>query len=137
VQDDRQRGGDRNRPEMRLDSRLHRLVVVGHHREHGVGAGSFRALRQFDRLTGRIGSGPGDDPDAAPCHLDGGSNDAFPFRGRQSGGFAAGFADQDGSDAGIYLALAKFRNGCQIDGTMLIERRGNVGYVARKPGGGH
>ena len=59
VQDDRQRGRDRDRPEMRLDAGLHRLVVVRHHRKHRIGAGRFGALRQLDRLAGRIGSGAG------------------------------------------------------------------------------
>ena len=121
---------------MRLDSGLHRFVVVGHHRKHRVGAGRFGALRQLDRLTGRIGSGAGDDADAAPRDFDGGADDAFLFCRRQRRGFAAGFADQDGGDAGINLALAKPRKGCQIDGAAFIERCGNIGYVARQPGGG-
>ena len=64
VQDDRQRAGDRNRPEMRVDSGLHWFVVVRHHRQHRIGAGRFGTLRQFDRLTGRIRSCAGDDADA-------------------------------------------------------------------------
>ena len=106
VQDDRQRGRDGNRPEMRLDSGLHRLVVVRHHRKHRVGASRFGALRELDRLTGRIRSGAGDDADAALRHFDGGADDAFLFRRRQRRGFAAGLADQNGADAGTDLALA-------------------------------
>ena len=127
MQDDRQRAGDRDRAEMRVDSGLHRLVVVRHHRKHRVGAGRFGALRQFDRLTGRIRTCAGDDADAAMRGLDGGADDAFLFRWCQRGGFAAGLADENGADAGIDLALAKPRKSRQIDRAVVIERRRNVG----------
>ena len=121
---------------MRLDSGLHRSVVVGYHRQHRIGAGRFGALRQIDRLTGRIGSGTGNDADAAPRYVDGGADDVFLFRRRQRRGFAARLADQDGGDAGIDLALSKHRKGCQIHSAAFIERCRNIRYVARQPGGG-
>jgi hypothetical protein len=33
---------------------IRRLVVIGHDRQHGIGAGSFGIRRQFHRLAGRI-----------------------------------------------------------------------------------
>ena len=120
-----------------MDSGLHRLVVVGHHREHRIGAGCFGALCQLDRLAGRIRTCAGDDADAAPRYFDGGADDAFLFGRCQRRGLAAGFADHDRTDAGVDLPLAKLRKGRQVDLTLFIERRGNVGYVARQPRGGN
>ena len=47
-----------------------------------------------------------------------------------------GFADHDRAHAGFDLALAKLCERRQIEPIVFIERRGNVGYVARQPGGG-
>ena len=85
-------------------------------RKHGIRAGRFGALRQLDRLTGRIGSGAGDDADAA-------LRDPRRRRGRRrpaplasaSTASPAGFADNDRGDAGVDLAFAKFRERRQID----------------------
>jgi hypothetical protein len=38
--------------EMRGHALLHRLVVVGHDRQHGIGAGTLGPHRQFDRAIG-------------------------------------------------------------------------------------
>ncbi|MEH2500205.1 hypothetical protein V1294_006684 [Bradyrhizobium sp. AZCC 1678] len=50
---------------------LHRLVVIGHDREHCVGAGAFGLPRQLDRAIGRIGSGARNDAGTALHGLDG------------------------------------------------------------------
>jgi hypothetical protein len=50
VEDDGQGGGAGNRLKMRADAGLHWLVVVGHDRQHRIGAGPFGAPRQLDGL---------------------------------------------------------------------------------------
>ena len=76
------------------------------------------------------------DANAASRHFDGSTDDAFLLRRRQRRRFASGFADYDGGNAGIDLALTKHPKGRQIHGAAFIERSGNVGYVARQPDGG-
>ena len=115
MQDDGQRGRVRDRPKMRMDAGLHRLVVIGHDRKHRIGAGGLGAPRQLDGLAGRIRSRAGNDADAAARDLDGGADDAVVLGRRQRGGFAGGFADDDRRDAGLDLAFAKFCECRQIE----------------------
>ena len=121
---------------MRMDAGLHRLVVIGHHREHRIGAGGLGPPRQLDGLAGRIRSGAGNDADAAVCDLDGGAEDTVVLGRCQRGGFAGGFADHDRRDAGLDLALTKSCECRQIEFTVLIEGRGKIGDVTRQPCGG-
>ena len=84
-----------DRPKMRMDAGLHRLVVIGHDRKHRVGAGGLCAPGQLDGLAGRVRAGAGNDPDAAAGDLDGGADDAVVLGRRQRRGFAGGFTDHD------------------------------------------
>ena len=120
---------DSNCPEVCLDFGLHRFVEVGHHRKHRIGAGRFGALRQFDCLTDRIGirrrPRRGRGPRAALTAV---RMMLFPFR-CLSASEASPLVSltTNGADAGVNLTLAKHRKGRQIQGAVLVERRGNVG----------
>ena len=54
VHDDRNADGVVDRLEVLVEPLLGRLVVVGRHHQHGVGAGLLGVLRQADRLGGRV-----------------------------------------------------------------------------------
>ena len=68
VQDHRQVDRLRDLAEMAVQAFLRRLVVVGHHRQAGGGAGLLRRLGQLDRLGGGVAAGAGDDRDAAAAN---------------------------------------------------------------------
>ena len=65
------RVGDRG--EVRDEPGLRRLVVVGRHGEHGVGAGLLGHLRRLDALGGVVAAGAGDDDGAVADGLDDGA----------------------------------------------------------------
>jgi hypothetical protein len=67
---------------------------------------------------------------------DGRANDLLMFAGHQRGCFAGGLADHHGRHARCDLALAKHREGFQIDLALIVEGSRQVGYVAGQPGGG-
>ena len=52
MQDDGQGGRVGDRLKVRINAGLHRLVVIGHDREHRIGAGGLGAPRQLDGLAG-------------------------------------------------------------------------------------
>ena len=54
VHDDRNADGVVDRLEVLVEPFLGRLVVIGRHHQHGVGAGLLGVLRQADRLGGRV-----------------------------------------------------------------------------------
>jgi len=119
-----------------VDAALHRLVVVGHDREHGIGAGGFRPPRQLDGLFRRVRARTRDDTDPAARNVDGGANDEFLFGRRERRGFASGFTDHDGGNSGRDLALAKPRERADVDAARLIEWGRKIRDVACEPGDG-
>ena len=60
----------RHRLEVEVEPPLGRLVVVGRNEQRRVGPDHLGMAREADRLPGVVGSGAGDDGDAAPRRLD-------------------------------------------------------------------
>ena len=72
---------------------LCRLVVVGHNGQDRVGAGCLGRGRQFQRLAGRVRTGPGDDGYPAACDTDGRGNDFFVLVAAECRILTHGFTD--------------------------------------------
>ena len=70
VDDDRNADRIVDRLEVLIKPFLSRLVVIGRHHQHGIGAGLFGVLGERDRFLGGIGAGAGDDRNAALRLLD-------------------------------------------------------------------
>ena len=136
MQDDGQRGRIGNRLKVRVNAGLHRLVVIGHDRKHRIGARRFGAPGQLDGLAGRIGSGAGNDANAAARDLDGGADEASCSAGVRVEASPAVSPTTIAETPGFDLAFAKLRERRQIDRTVFVERGRKIGDVARQPGGG-
>ena len=133
MQNDGKTGHARNGLEMSQDACLHRLVVVGHDGQYRVGAGCLGHGRQFQRLAGRVRTGPGDDGYPIACDTDGRGNDFFVLVAAECRILAHGFPDDDRRRARSDLALAqRFKRG-PVDPVVIVERCRKVGDKAAKP----
>jgi hypothetical protein len=118
---------------MRDHAFLHRLVVIGYDRQHGISTGALGLSRQLDRAIGRIGSGARNDAGAALRGLGGAANEAEPFCRRQRRRLAGGFADDDRRSADLDLAFAQRGESFQIKLVTFAERGRKVGNLAGEP----
>ena len=115
---------------MAVQAILHRLVVVGHDGEDGIGASGFRVLRQLDRMSRRIGSGSGDDRNSAARDINRNANENVMFCRPQRWRFARCSADHKCGGTLADLAFAEMFECGDIDITIIIKGRRYGGRVA-------
>ena len=82
-----------------------RLVVVGRHLQHAVGAEIARSLRVLDRGCRRVAACSCDDLSAAPSNFDGQSNHLLVFCFSHRGAFAGRAAGNQQTNAAADLSI--------------------------------
>ena len=107
------------------------LVVVGHHRQHRIGAAVFRRRGQLDGLQGVVGAGSGNDRHPALDRFDGQLDDPLVLVKAQGGRLAGGAAGDDAVNAAGDLKFDQVNQTLFID-PALVHGGDQCGYSAFK-----
>ena len=131
VKDDRQVRRLRDGAEMGVQAILDGFIVVGHDGENRVGASGLCVLRQLDRVSRRIGSGSGDDRNAAARDINRDANENVMFRRPQCRSLARRPAYHECSCTLANLAFAELGECGSVDISISSEGRRYRGRVTR------